>query len=158
MNVFRKLILGLAGITVIAASGATIAFASPGSGFTSTILAHRATLSDSVKVNDDRVKLQTKDPTDVQVQTITYRPHGFSGWHFHPGLVIVVVESGHITAHYSDCQTRTFGPHETFVESGTAPFLSNNEGDTENAVVYATFIAPAGSAFRIETDPPPCAA
>ena len=158
MNVLRKLVLGLAGVTVIAASGATIAFASMGSGFTSTILAHRATLSDSVKVNDDRVKLQTKDPTDVQVQTITYGPHGFSGWHFHPGLVIVVVESGHVTAHYADCHTRTYGPHETFVESGTAPFMASNESDTENAVVYATFIAPAGSAFRIETAPPPCAA
>src|SRR2546430_2813813 len=121
MNVLRKLVLGLGGVTVIAASGATIAFASTGSGFTSTILAHRATLSDSVKVNDDRVKLQTKGPTDVQVQTITYTPRGFSGWHFHPGLVIVVVESGHVTAHYSDCHTRTYGPHETFVESGTAP-------------------------------------
>ena len=158
MRIFRKLVVGLAGITVIAASGATIAFASTGSGFTSTILAHRATLSDSVKVNDDRVKLQTKGPTDVQVQTITYTPRGFSGWHFHPGLVIVVVESGHVTAHYSDCHTRTYGPHETFVESGTAPFMASNESDTENAVVYATFIAPAGSPFRIETDPPPCAA
>ena len=158
MNVLRKLVLGLAGVTVIAASGATIAFANPGSGYTPKILAHRATLSDSVKVNDDRVKLQTKDPTDVQVQTITYNPHGRSGWHFHPGLVIVVVESGHITAHYSDCQTRTYGPHETFVESGTAPFMASNESGTENAVVYATFVAPKGSAFRIETNPPACAA
>jgi quercetin dioxygenase-like cupin family protein len=158
MNIFRKLVLGIAGITVIAASGATIALASTGSGFTPTILAHRATLSDSVKVNDDRVKLQTKGPTDIQVQTIKYKPGGFSGWHFHPGLVIVVVESGHVTAHYSDCHTRTYGPHETFVESGTAPFMASNESDTENAVVYATFIAPAGSPFRIETDPPPCAA
>ncbi len=157
MNLFRKLILGLAGITVVAGSGATIALASPGSGFTPTILAHRATLSDSVQVNDDRIKLQTKDPTDVQVQTITYAPHGFSGWHFHPGLVIVVVESGHVTAHYSDCHTRIYGPHETFVESGTAPFMASNESDTESAVVYATFIAPAGSPFRIETNPPACA-
>jgi len=158
MNLFRKLVLCLAGITAIAGSGATIALASPGAGATATILAQRATLSDSVQVNNDRIKLQTKDPTDVQVQTITYAPHGFSGWHFHPGLVIVVVQSGHITAHYSDCQTRTYGPHETFVESGTAPFMASNESGTENAVVYATFVAPKGSAFRIETNPPACAA
>jgi quercetin dioxygenase-like cupin family protein len=159
MKLHRKLVLAISGITVIAAAaGATVALASSGSGSTTTILGHRATLSNSVHVNEDRIKLQTKDPTDVQVQTITFNPHGFSGWHFHPGIVIVVVESGQITTHDKKCKTRTYGPHESFVESGTAPFMVSNESDTINAVVYATFVAPAGSPFRIETAPPPCAA
>jgi quercetin dioxygenase-like cupin family protein len=159
MNLYRKLVIGLGAITVIAAAGgATMALASTGSGSTTTILGHRATLSEKVKVNEDGIKLRTKEPTDVQVQTITFTPHGFSGWHFHPGVVIVVVESGQITTHDKKCQTKTYGPHESFVESGTKPFMVSNESDTVNAVVYATFIAPAGSAFRIETNPPPCAA
>jgi uncharacterized protein YndB with AHSA1/START domain len=33
-------------------------------------------------VNDDRIKFQTKDPTDVMMQTITFQPHGTSGWHY----------------------------------------------------------------------------
>ncbi len=157
MKFYRKLVLVLGASTVIATLGATIALANPGTLITTTILGHRATLADSVDVNQDRIKFQTKDPTDVLVQTITFQPHGSSGWHFHPGVVIVVVESGQVTTHDANCQTRTYGPHESFVESGTTPFMVSNESDTTNAVVYATLVAPAGTPFRIETDLPACA-
>jgi quercetin dioxygenase-like cupin family protein len=157
MKLCRRLVLVLGVSTVIIAFGATIALANPGTLITTTILGHRATLADSVEVNLDRIKFQTKDPTDVLVQTITFQPHGNSGWHFHPGVVIVVVESGQVTTHDANCQTRTYGPHESFVESGTTPFMVSNESETANAVVYATLVAPAGSPFRIETDPPACA-
>ena len=157
MKFYRKLVLVLGASTVIATLGATIALANPGTLITTTILGHRATLADSVDVNQDRIKFQTKDPTDVLVQTITFQPHGSSGWHFHPGVVIVVVESGQVTTHDANCQTRTYGPHESFVESGTTPFMVSNESDRTNAVVYATLVAPAGTPFRIETDLPACA-
>ncbi len=157
MKFYRKLVLVLGASTVIATLGATIALANPGTLITTTILGHRATLADSVDVNQDRIKFQTKDPTDVLVQTITFQPHGSTGWHFHPGVVIVVVESGQVTTHDANCQTRTYGPHESFVESGTTPFMVSNESDTTNAVVYATLVAPAGTPFRIETDLPACA-
>jgi quercetin dioxygenase-like cupin family protein len=157
MNLFRKLVLVLSLITALAAAGATIALANSGTLITTTILGHRATLSESVHVNQDRVKFQTKVPTDVLVQTITFQPQGSSGWHFHPGVVIVVVESGQVTTHDSSCRTSTYGPHQSFVESGTKPFMVSNESATDKAVVYATLVVPAGSPFRIETAPPACA-
>jgi quercetin dioxygenase-like cupin family protein len=157
VKLYRKLVLVLGAITVIASAGATIALANSGTLITTTILGHRATLSDSVQVNQDRVKFQTKDPTDVLVQTITFQPQGSSGWHFHPGVVIVVVESGQVTTHDAGCQTATYGPHQSFVESGTEPFMVSNESATDKAVVYATLVVPAGSPFRIETVPPACA-
>lgn len=46
---------------------------------------------------------------------------------------------------------------EAFVESGTEPFMVSNESDTEDVVVYAAFVAPAGSPFRVETAVPSCA-
>jgi quercetin dioxygenase-like cupin family protein len=157
MNLYRKLVVVLGMITVIAAAGATVALANPGTLSTTTVLAHRATLSDRVNVNEDRVKFQTKASTDVLVQTITFQPGGRSGWHFHPGVVIVVVESGQVTTHDASCETETYSAHQSFVESGTEPFMVSNESATENAVVYATLVVPAGSAFRIETNPPACA-
>ena len=157
MKLYRRLVLGIGAIAVIGGAGATIALANPGTLSTTTVLGHRATLADSVQVNQDRLKLQTKDPADLLVQTITFQPHGNSGWHFHPGIVIVVVESGQITTHDANCETRTYSAHEAFVESGTTPFMVSNESDTTNAVVYATLVVPAGSVFRIETDPPSCA-
>jgi quercetin dioxygenase-like cupin family protein len=157
MKFYRKIVIGIGTITVIAAAGATIALANTGTLITTTILGHRATLAGSVQVNQDRIKFQTKDATDVQVQTISFDVHGTSGWHFHPGVVIVVVESGQVTTHDSNCQTATYGPHQSFVESGTEPFMVSNESATDKAVVYATLVVPAGNPFRIESAPPACA-
>src|SRR2546428_9335150 len=120
------------GLCIGAATAVTaIALGSPGSGFVATILGTRASLAQSVHLNSDRIKFQTKDPTDMQMQTITYHPHGFSGWHYHPGFVMVIVQSGQLTLHEANCQTTTKGPHEAFVESGNEPFMARNESATE---------------------------
>ena len=155
MKLHRRLAFGAFAVAG-AAGAATIALANPGNTVT-TILGHRATLSDSVEVNQDRIKFQTKDPVDMVTQKVTFPALGTSGWHYHPGVVLVVVESGHVTTHDANCQTKTYGPGQAFVESGTDPFMVSNESSTEEAVDIATIASPAGSPFRIETDPPPCA-
>lgn len=158
MKLNRRLAIAvIVSVAAVAAAAATIALASAGSGAATTILGHRATLADSVKVNEDRIKFQTKDPTDLVVQRVTFQPGGYSGWHSHPGVVMVVVESGHVTTHDANCQTTTYGPGQAFVESGTEPFMVSNESSTEVAVDFATIVAPAGSPFRVEADPPACA-
>jgi quercetin dioxygenase-like cupin family protein len=156
MKLNRRLATVIATAGVSAAVVATIALASPGN-TTSTTLAPRSTFSDSVKVNEDRIKFQTKDPTDFVTQQVTFPPLAYSGWHHHPGVILVLVKSGHVTTHDENCQTKTYGPQQAFVESGTAPFMVSNESETETAVDVATQVAPAGSPFRIEDDPPPCA-
>ena len=156
LNRTRAVVISIA-VAASAGAATAIALASTGSGTSAEIIAHRATLSDSVQVNDDRIKFQTKDPTDFVVQRVTFLPHASSGWHHHPGVAMVVVESGHVTTHDENCQTRTYGPHEVFVVSGSAPSEVTNDSDTETAVQVATQVAPAGSPFRVEDDPPPCA-
>ena len=42
-----------------------------------------STLAKKVKLNSDRIKLQTKGPTDVRVARVVIGPGGHSGWH-HP--------------------------------------------------------------------------
>lgn len=153
----RMRVLVVVGIVASATAVAAVALGSPGSGTSTTILAPRSTFSDSAQVNDDRIKFQTKGSTDFVTQEVTFAPHAFSGWHHHPGVILVLVKSGHVTTHDENCQTKTYGPGEAFVESGTAPFMVSNESDTETAVDVATQVAPTGSAFRIEDDPPPCA-
>jgi len=149
--------LALASIVVAGAAAATtVALANPGNSVT-TILGHRATLTDSVEVNQDRIKFQTKDPVDLITQKVTFGPHATSGWHYHPGVVLVVVESGQVTTHDANCNTKTYGAGQAFVESGTDPFMVSNEDDTVPAVDVATIASPAGGPFRIEPDPPPCA-
>jgi quercetin dioxygenase-like cupin family protein len=148
--------LAVAGLAALAAAAAAaIALASPGT-TTSTILAARSTLFESVQMNEDRIKFQTKDPTDLVAQQVTFAPGATSGWHHHPGVILVLVKSGTVTVHDENCQTKSYTAGQAFIEGGTEPMMVSNEG-SETAVDVATQVAPTGSAFRIEDDPPACA-
>jgi hypothetical protein len=138
---------------------AAVALGSPGFGTTSTNLV-TANFDHAVHVNSDRVKFQTKDSTDVRIQRLDFAPGSFSGWHHHPGLVLVTVQSGTVTLMKSDCSSTTYGPGlpdgAVFVEGGDEPVQATSTSGATNYVVY---VAPDADppVFRIEDDPPPCA-
>jgi hypothetical protein len=133
-------------------------FASAGSGVTSTILA-TGDLDETVNFNHDRVKFQTKDPTDVRVQQLVFAAGGYSGWHHHPGVVIVTVASGIITVVQSDCSSKNYGAGtgngSVFVEGHDTPMEARSAA---GGTVYATYVAPDASprVFRIEDDAITC--
>jgi hypothetical protein len=147
----KKLSLAIVGVAAIG-TWAAVALGSPGVGFHTENLV-TANVANDVKFNSDRVKFQTKDPTDVRVQRIVIDPGGYSGWHHHPGILIVSVLSGQVTFTNSDCSSTTYGPGlpagSAFVEGGDDPGQASSAG---GATVYATFVAPHASppVFRIE--------
>jgi hypothetical protein len=158
MKLTRKhLIAAAVGGLVIGVLGPA-ALGSPPSGFTPTNLV-RADLDETIQLNSDRVKFQTKGPTDVLVQKIVTDPGGFSGWHHHPGMVMVAVQSGELTVWDPDCNPKTYGPGSpngsVWTESGEEPVQVTSE---EGATSYAIFVAPSAEppVFRIEDDPLPC--
>lgn len=119
-----------------------------------------ANFENTVQMNSDRVKFQTKGPTDVRVQKIVVGAGGYSGWHHHPGIVIVTVASGDLTFTHSDCSSTTYGPGApdgaVFVEGGDDPGQASS---VNGATLYVTFIAPDGAGFRIDDhdfQPPTC--
>ncbi len=144
---------------LIAGAAATIALATPGSGITTTTFV-TADFPNSVHVNSDRVKFQTKDPTTVRVQKLVWTAGAFSGWHHHPGVIIVTVQSGSVTVEDSSCNSVTYGPGlpdgAVFVEGGDDPLQVTS---ASGAPEYAMQVAPAANppVFRIEDNPPACA-
>src|SRR5262249_3545468 len=94
---------------VVIGTFAAVALASAPSNSTTTVLA-TGNLDNSVQVNTDRVKFQTKDPTVVRVQKVVFGPGGSSGWRHRPGVTIVTVAAGAVTVWESDCSTTTYGP------------------------------------------------
>jgi quercetin dioxygenase-like cupin family protein len=157
----RKAITRTVGVTLVVAGvgglAIGVALASPGSGLTPETLV-KADLQESVRLNSDRVKLQTKDPTDVRVQRITFAAGSYSGWHHHPGTVVVAVESGTVTHTDSSCRSTTYGPGlpagAVFVEGGDQPAQASS---TSGAVVYATYVTPDDQPPRVEDAVPACA-
>ena len=139
-----KRVLLAGGLTVAMLTlAAAVVLGSPGSGVTITTLV-TANFDHSVHLNSDRVKFQTKDPTDVRIQSLVFSAGSFSGWHHHPGMVIVTVESGALTLWESDCTSQTYGPGlpngAVFAEGGDSPQQVTSAG---GATVYATFVAPS---------------
>jgi quercetin dioxygenase-like cupin family protein len=153
----KRTALMLAVVTALAVVGT--ALATMASGITVTTFV-RATLDankphDGVKAySGDDVKLHTKGATDVAVQTITSPPGGSSGWHSHPGVVLVAVQSGTVTVYHADCNATHYGPGQAFVEVGDHAVLVRNN-TTSNAVLYVTLIVPKSApSLRIDQPQP----
>ncbi len=132
-----------------------VALATPGFGITPTTHVDRATMADSVHLNNDRIKFQTKDPVDVRVQSLRLAPGATTGWHSHPGFVIISVTHGTQTLYAPDCSSRTISAGESFIETGDEPMVARNETASE-VVLVVTFVAPKGAAFRIDQPNPGC--
>ena len=153
-------IAAIVGIAVMGTLGGVAIASHQGSGTTSTTLV-TANFEKTVHMNSDRVKFQTKEPTDVRVQRIDFAAGGFSGWHHHPGMIIVAVQSGAVTLTDSECNSVTYGPGlpdgAVFVEGGDHPVQASS---ATGATVYVTYVAPDANppVFRIDDhlDPPPC--
>ncbi len=150
--------IGVAAVGTFAA----VAFGSAAFGIVPTNLVPKADNNEIVQLNSDRIKFQTKDPTDVRVQAITFDPGGRTGWHHHPGFVIVAVQSGEVTFFDAECNATTYGPSSAngavFTEYGDGAREVRNMTNAP-ATIYATYVAPDANpaVFRIEDDPPPCA-
>lgn len=152
----RKCVAAIFGIAAAGTIG-TVASASPGAGIIAETFM-TADLLEDTSWNHDRIKFQTKDPTKVRVQKLTFTPGSFTGWHHHPGTVIVSIQSGfvtHVEAH--DCSAKVYGPGSpngsVFTEGSNESHQATSQG---GATVYVTYVAP-DAVFRVEEDPPPCA-
>ena len=144
-----------AAAVAVAVAVVALAWATPGTGTTS-VLVGRATFAGKIKVDRDSddgewdLKLKAKPGLDVAVQTITFQPGGQSGWHSHPGPVLISVVEGTMTFYESDdpdCTpiVRTAG--QGFVDVGDHPHIARNETGLP-AKNVVTYLVPPGAPLR----------
>ena len=108
------------------------------------------------KANGYDVELKTHDNTDIAVTNIAVAPGGHSGWHFHPGPVLVIVKTGAITFYHANdptCTGTRYAAGTAFIEAGGDVGIARNEEAGETTVV-ATFFVPAGGPTRIDAAAP----
>ena len=72
---------------------------------------------------------------------VLIEPGGTTGWHHHPGVALVSVNSGAVTEYDKNCHKSVFKAGEGFFENNSEVHVVRNRGKT-NAVLYVTFIAP----------------
>jgi quercetin dioxygenase-like cupin family protein len=125
--------------------------ATPGTGVSTSFLA-RGT-------SDEGVRIRAKGPTDVVFAEITIEPGGATGWHTHPGPLVVAVRSGTLTRYLADCRTEISTAGDSFIEpaGGRAVHMGVNRG-SEPVVLLVSYVVPAGGPLRDEAAEPACAA
>jgi quercetin dioxygenase-like cupin family protein len=152
-NAIRGPIVAIGLVVVFAGT----ALATPSSGFHSTILA-RGTTAGALEFNMGVIKFQTKGDIAIVAATVNLDPHASSGWHSHPGVVLVTVATGTVTFYDDHCVGIAHAAGTSFIESGGDIGLARNESDAA-AQVYVTYLAPAGtpnSGLRIDQANPGC--
>jgi quercetin dioxygenase-like cupin family protein len=146
------------GVGLLAIAGA--ALATPGVGILSATVQARGTVDDDHSIKRlsrelMRLAVQDGDTTDVVTQSISMAPGGTTGWHGHPGPVLVTVKSGELTIVYTDdktCEGRTYKAGESFVDFGNVKVHTALNRTPVNVDVWATYLVPGapGTAFRID--------
>ncbi len=129
-----------------------------GSGITQTQLgrANAGRIHVSSRFDSFDVELKSHDDTDVSMGSTVILPGGNTGWHGHPGLVVVLIKSGALTFYEADDPTCTPTVHvagTVVIEASGDIHIARNEG-TVNAEFVSTQYLPAGAAGRIDAPAP----
>lgn len=114
-----------------------------------------------IKEGNEEV-LRVADGGQVAMHEITVKPSsttdngmpGSTGWHSHPGPVVVIIKSGTMTFYEEDCTVRIYQAGDAFIdEGGGHVHLARNEG-TQDLVLWATYFGiPPGGAYRFNPEP-----
>jgi len=114
-------------------------------GVTTEILGSGTTLA-GFTIHADGIKVESTDAAGVTVAHLTFAPGGTTGWHAHPGPVLVIVTTGSVTKYSAqDCTAHTYTAGQAFVEHGpTDENLVRNDGSVP-AETLVTFFTPPGA-------------
>ncbi|MBA2311706.1 MAG: hypothetical protein H0V97_02775 [Actinobacteria bacterium] len=110
------------------------------SGFTVTPLA-RGTIGHLDATHSGFEVERERGSADIAMATVTFAPGGSAGWHHHPGVVLVAVQTGTVTHYDQRCHKQVY---QAGVESSNRTGLVRNNGSVE-AVVQATFLVPTNT-------------
>jgi len=138
----RTTLLVTVAVTVLAflALGVGAALATTPKGVTPTPLT-RATLG-KFEAENNAIEVESEHTSaDFALAKVVIEPGGTTGWHHHPGVALVSVNSGAVTEYDKNCNKSVFKAGEGFSESNSEVHVVRNQGKA-NAVLYATFIAP----------------
>ena len=93
---------------------------------------------------EKHVNLHVNGPSDTLQALLVFQPGAETGWHIHPGPVVVVVKSGALTETHSNGCTTVHPTGSVFFESAGEVHNATNRTNGV-AEVYATFLSPTGA-------------
>jgi quercetin dioxygenase-like cupin family protein len=100
--------------------------------------------------------LITSGPSNFIVHDVSYFPGGHTGWHSHPGILLITVTEGSIEWYNANCQRTVYNVGDSFTES-TATHFWRNVGSV-NARIMVAYVIAKGQPRRIDQPAPACSA
>lgn len=98
----------------------------------------------------------TDGPTSFISQDLTVAPQtGTTGWHSHPGVLLVTVASGTISWYDQKCRKTLYKAGDSFTENDRVHVARNESLDPARLLI--TFIVPKDTNRRIDQPAPACA-
>src|SRR5215204_1505270 len=135
----RTILLVAVAVTVLAVFVGA-ALATQPKGVTPTPLT-RATLG-TFEAENNGIEVESQHTSaDFALAKVVIEPGGTTGWHHHPGVALVSVNSGSVTEYDKTCHKSVYKAGEGFFETKGEVHVVRNQGKA-NAVLYVTFIAP----------------
>jgi quercetin dioxygenase-like cupin family protein len=152
--------VGVAALLTVLAGTAQ---ATPSSNIVSATVVARASFVDPVdakfKIDEGRQEvLHAPELLETVMQQIVIGPGGSTGWHSHPGPVVVLIKAGSLTFYSSEdptCTPRTYSAGQAFIDPGQGHVhLARNLG-SQNVELWATYFdVPVGGPFRLDAANP----
>jgi quercetin dioxygenase-like cupin family protein len=139
----------------------TFALATPPAGVVSNVIvaqgATRGPLKERAAVGDSwAVTIEDRGQSEFYFQDLVMGPGGYTGWHSHPGLLLITVKEGSVEFYDHACTKHTYVAGQSFTEGADAHTAMNR--GTGNARLLVAYIVKKGEPRRIEAPQPPCGA
>ncbi len=137
------------------------ALATPPAGVVSNVIVAQGVTLGAVKehaeVGDSwAVHLEDKGQSEFYFQDLVVGPGGYTGWHSHPGLLLITVKEGSVDFYDKECAKHTYVAGQSFTE-GAEPHAAMNRG-AGNARLLVAYIVKKAGPRRIEASQPKCGA
>ena len=138
-----------------------LAAATPPAGVVSNVIVAQGATTSPIKKRADvaggwAVSLEDRGHSEFYFQDLVVGPGGYTGWHSHPGVLLITVKEGSVDFYDKDCAKRTYTAGQSFTE-GADPHAAVNRG-TGNARLLVAYIVKQGEPRRIEAAQPACGA
>ena len=163
MTALSRVFVSLGIAVVVTALVVITALATPGSGIVSATVVARASFVDPVDIKlkttgEHQEVLHVPDAQETVIQQVIIAPGGSTGWHSHPGPVVVLIKAGQLSFFSSEdpsCTPTIYSAGQAFTDPGQGHVHVARNLGTENVELWAVYFdVPAGGAFRLDAANP----
>ncbi len=104
-----------------------------------------------------RAEVETEGAANFIVQDVTFAPGGTTGWHKHPGVLLLslTADSGSVDWYDSNCVKHVYNAGDSWTEGTTLHDVVNSS--SSNAHFIVTYIVAKGVNKRTDQPAPACA-